>query len=140
MSMWRDQGPNKKDGVPVTPEVAAADGRLFTAEASPAPPVPAATPSVVPAAAPTQRHSEAKESLIAADISIEGKIEGAGHVRLAGRFKGDVNVKGDLTIERGEAAILYCYALGKAQRVLAELRAWETQPALLHGAVAVGVE
>ncbi|MGD4884273.1 polymer-forming cytoskeletal protein, partial [Xanthomonas citri pv. citri] len=101
MSMWRDQGPNKKDGVPVTPEVAAADGRLFTAEASPAPPVPAATPSVVPAAAPTQRHSEAKESLIAADISIEGKIEGAGHVRLAGRFKGDVNVKGDLTIERG---------------------------------------
>ncbi|TWR32779.1 polymer-forming cytoskeletal protein, partial [Xanthomonas vasicola] len=28
-------------------------------------------------------------------------IEGAGHVRLAGRFKGDVNVKGDLTIERG---------------------------------------
>lgn len=101
MSMWRDQGPNKKDGVPVTPEVAAADGRLFTAEASPAQPVPAATPSVVPAAAPTQRHSEAKESLIAADISIEGKIEGAGHVRLAGRFKGDVNVKGDLTIERG---------------------------------------
>ncbi|MBV6840715.1 polymer-forming cytoskeletal protein [Xanthomonas euvesicatoria] len=102
MSMWRDQGPNKKDGVPVTPEVPAADGRLFTAEASLAPPVPAAAaPSVAPAAVATQRHSEAKESLIAADISIEGKIEGAGHVRLAGRFKGDVNVKGDLTIERG---------------------------------------
>ncbi|QRN42284.1 polymer-forming cytoskeletal family protein [Xanthomonas oryzae pv. oryzae] len=105
MSMWRDQGPNKKDVVPVTPEVPAADGRLFTAEASPAPPVTAtatATPSVAPTAtAPQQRHSEAKESLIAADISIEGKIEGAGHVRLAGRFKGDVNVRGDLTIERG---------------------------------------
>ncbi|TWR14606.1 polymer-forming cytoskeletal family protein, partial [Xanthomonas vasicola] len=71
MSMWRDQGPNKKDGVPVTPEVPAADGRLFTAEASPAPPVPAAaTPSVAPTATATQqRHSEAKESLIAADIS-----------------------------------------------------------------------
>src|SRR5262249_45258867 len=41
----------------------------------------------------------AKESLIAADITIEGKIEGAGHVRLAGKFKGDVNVQGDLTIE-----------------------------------------
>ncbi|PPV06475.1 hypothetical protein XBLMG947_2649 [Xanthomonas bromi] len=102
MSMWRDQGPNKKDGVPATPEVPAADGRLFTAEASPAPPVPTAAPSsVTPTAAAPQRHSEAKESLIAADISIEGKIEGAGHVRLAGRFKGDVNVKGDLTIERG---------------------------------------
>jgi cytoskeletal protein CcmA (bactofilin family) len=43
----------------------------------------------------------AKESLIAADITIEGKIEGAGHVRIAGRFKGDVNVQGNVTIEQG---------------------------------------
>ena len=41
------------------------------------------------------------ESLIAPDITIEGKIEGAGHVRIAGSFKGDVNVRGDLTIEPG---------------------------------------
>ncbi|PPU78135.1 MULTISPECIES: bactofilin family protein [Xanthomonas] len=102
MSMWRDPGPNKKDGAPAAPEIPAADGRLFTADASPAPPVPASTaPSAVPTAAASPRQDGAKESLIAADISIEGKIEGAGHVRLAGRFKGDVNVKGDLTIERG---------------------------------------
>ncbi|MBP7598657.1 MAG: polymer-forming cytoskeletal protein, partial [Pseudoxanthomonas sp.] len=31
----------------------------------------------------------------------EGKIEGTGHIRIAGRFKGDVNVQGDLTIETG---------------------------------------
>ncbi|MGI8560302.1 MAG: bactofilin family protein [Luteimonas sp.] len=43
---------------------------------------------------------EHKESLIAADLTIEGKIEGSGHVRIAGKFKGDVNVKGDLTIEK----------------------------------------
>jgi cytoskeletal protein CcmA (bactofilin family) len=43
----------------------------------------------------------AKESLIAADLTIEGKIEGSGHVRIAGRFKGDVNVQGDLSVERG---------------------------------------
>jgi cytoskeletal protein CcmA (bactofilin family) len=43
----------------------------------------------------------AKESLIAADVTIEGKIEGAGHVRIAGRFKGDVNVQGNVTIEQG---------------------------------------
>lgn len=43
----------------------------------------------------------AKESLIAADLAIEGKIEGSGHVRLAGRFKGDVHVDGNLTIEPG---------------------------------------
>jgi cytoskeletal protein CcmA (bactofilin family) len=42
-----------------------------------------------------------KESLIAADITIEGKIEGSGNVRIAGKFKGDVNVQGDLTIESG---------------------------------------
>ena len=42
-----------------------------------------------------------KESLIASDITIEGKIEGAGSVRIAGKFKGDVNVQGDLTIEAG---------------------------------------
>lgn len=41
---------------------------------------------------------------------------------------------------RGETAVLFCYALGKAQRVLAELLAWTDRPALLHGAVAAGVE
>ncbi|MGA6148840.1 ligase-associated DNA damage response exonuclease [Stenotrophomonas sp. NPDC077461] len=40
---------------------------------------------------------------------------------------------------RGEAAVLLCYALGKAQRVLAELLPLDTQPALLHGAIAAGV-
>ncbi len=43
----------------------------------------------------------AKESLIAADLTIEGKIEGNGHVRIAGRFKGDVNVQGNLRLENG---------------------------------------
>ena len=42
--------------------------------------------------------------------------------------------------ERGEAAVLFCYALGKAQRVLAELMPFDDQPALLHGAIAAGVE
>jgi cytoskeletal protein CcmA (bactofilin family) len=44
---------------------------------------------------------ETRESVIASDITIEGKIDGAGHVRLAGRFKGDVNIQGDLTIDTG---------------------------------------
>lgn len=45
--------------------------------------------------------SQSKETLIAADLAIEGKIEGSGHVRVAGRFKGDVHVQGNLTIEQG---------------------------------------
>jgi len=43
----------------------------------------------------------AKESIIASDLIIEGKIEGTGHVRIAGKFKGDANVQGNLTIEAG---------------------------------------
>ena len=45
--------------------------------------------------------SAARESVIAADLAIEGKIEGSGHVRIAGKFKGDVKVQGNLTIEQG---------------------------------------
>ena len=58
----------------------------------------------IPAAAPVARVGTGlprKESLIAADITIEGKIEGGGSVRIAGKFKGDVSVQGDLTIEAG---------------------------------------
>jgi cytoskeletal protein CcmA (bactofilin family) len=51
--------------------------------------------------AATAERTDGKESLIASDLTIEGKIEGAGHIRIAGRFKGDVHVQGDLTIEVG---------------------------------------
>lgn len=64
----------------------------------------APTPEPALAPAPAARAGVAApraESLIAPDIAIEGRIEGAGHVRIAGRFKGDVDVKGDLTIEAG---------------------------------------
>jgi cytoskeletal protein CcmA (bactofilin family) len=47
------------------------------------------------------RPAELKESVIAAGLAIEGKIEGGGHVRIAGRFNGDVHVEGNLTIEPG---------------------------------------
>jgi len=57
-----------------------------------------ATPAPVARAEPERPR---KESLIAADLTIEGKIEGSGSVRIAGKFKGDVNVQGDLTIEAG---------------------------------------
>lgn len=40
----------------------------------------------------------------------------------------------------GVAAVLFCYALGKAQRLLAELGLLDDTPAWLHGAIAAGVE
>ena len=42
-----------------------------------------------------------KESVIAAGLSIEGKIVGTGHVRVAGKFKGDVQIEGNLHIDVG---------------------------------------
>jgi cytoskeletal protein CcmA (bactofilin family) len=44
---------------------------------------------------------EGGESVIAANLTIEGKIEGAGNVRMAGRFKGDVRIDGNFNIEPG---------------------------------------
>jgi cytoskeletal protein CcmA (bactofilin family) len=45
--------------------------------------------------------SEGGESVIAANLTIEGKIEGSGNVRIAGRFKGDVRIDGNFNIEPG---------------------------------------
>ena len=41
------------------------------------------------------------ESVIAANLSIEGKIEGTGNIKIAGRFKGDVRIDGNFNIEPG---------------------------------------
>lgn len=83
-------------------------------EKTPAPPPPAnreapmsASPSAAtPAPAPTPitgapARPALKESVLSAELTIEGKIEGAGHVRIAGRFKGDIQVQGNVTIEQG---------------------------------------
>lgn len=48
---------------------------------------------------------ELVESVIGSDLTIEGKIDGRGHVRIAGRFKGDVVVDGNLTIDAGARLI-----------------------------------
>jgi len=58
-------------------------------------------PARRPAPAPQPQRSEAKESHISADLTIEGKIVGTGHIRIAGRFKGDVQVDGNVSLESG---------------------------------------
>lgn len=86
MALWKDQygrEQNTPDPAPEKPVVVADN----SARAS----VPAARAAAV----------EAKESVLAAGLTIEGKIEGAGNVRVAGNFKGDVHVQGNLTIEQG---------------------------------------
>ncbi len=95
MAIFNPSSQQKKDAGPFASEPAQAprrDERPAVADFSPA----SGPPQQQRQSAPV-----AKESLIAANLTIEGKIEGTGHVRIAGQFKGDVNVKGDLTIERG---------------------------------------
>jgi cytoskeletal protein CcmA (bactofilin family) len=41
------------------------------------------------------------ESVVAAGLTIEGKIGGNGHLRVAGRFTGNIDLTGELTIEAG---------------------------------------
>jgi len=92
MALWKDQLGREQSG----PEpVAKAPEKVSVLSAANEPaPRPLATQNRVDAAS-------MKESIIAAGLTIEGKIDGAGHVRIAGDFKGDVNVQGNLTIEPG---------------------------------------
>jgi cytoskeletal protein CcmA (bactofilin family) len=94
MSIWKDNLAFRQIP-PLVPETSE-PARLDAA------PEPELAPS--PDVAPVVRADTGlphQESLIAADITIEGKIEGGGSVRIAGKFNGDVNVQGDLTIETG---------------------------------------
>ena len=91
MALWKEPSTTKPSFPPAADPAPAA-----RFDATPAPqPMEAA---VVPVTQPSRAKAE---SLIAAELTIEGKIEGTGHVRIAGRFKGDVDVRGDLTIESG---------------------------------------
>lgn len=93
MALWKEPAKAPVADVPETAVVPQRDIPIPKPEPETSlQPTPRAQPSAVPARAKS-------ESLIAPDITIEGKIEGAGHVRIAGNFKGDVNVRGDLTIE-----------------------------------------
>src|ERR1700735_5296106 len=107
MALWNEKPTPAPTGrkEPLTPVPAGAS-----------PPPVAAAPIERSAAAPERVASEATlaaaprrpaprgeggESVIAANLSIEGKIEGSGNVRMAGRFKGDVRIDGNFNIDPG---------------------------------------
>jgi cytoskeletal protein CcmA (bactofilin family) len=96
MALWKESP---------SPAAAAAGSPLSTPAATPAertvperndPSLPVSARRATPKAA-----TEGGESVIAANITIEGKIEGGGNVRIAGRFKGDVRIDGNFTIDPG---------------------------------------
>ena len=88
MAIWKDSTPSPKANEPAHVD----------------PPRPPATAEPAPILASAQARpadSGARESVIASDLTVEGKIEGSGHVRIAGRFKGDIKVQGNLIVDKG---------------------------------------
>jgi cytoskeletal protein CcmA (bactofilin family) len=92
MALWKDTTPAGSGTAPGA-----------TPAPSPTPERANVAPLNLNADAPRRpkERTELKESVIASGLNIEGKIEGAGNVRIGGRFKGDVHIDGDLTIEAG---------------------------------------
>jgi cytoskeletal protein CcmA (bactofilin family) len=98
MALWNEKPPPAAAGGPAAAPQPAPE-RAFAERSEPR----ASTnePSLaVPSRRPAPR-VEGGESVIAANLSIEGKIEGIGNVKIAGRFKGDVRIDGNFTIEPG---------------------------------------
>lgn len=88
MAIWKEQNSIRRD--PSTPEVGI--------ERDPESRMEALQRSDLPR---RNMESTMKESVIADGLTIEGRIEGTGDLRIAGNFQGDVNVRGNLTIEAG---------------------------------------
>lgn len=91
MALWKEQNSANKDPVLASRDPAAEDeaGKRKDGDAG----------ESDRKAGRRTKERRASESVIAGDLAIEGKIEGSGHVRLVGKFKGNVQVEGDLTIE-----------------------------------------
>lgn len=87
MAIWKEL--NKPDGVTSPFEPVRENGGA-AAESAP-----------MPSPSPARRAAESRDSVIGAGLVIEGKIEGEGDIHIAGNFKGDVRVNGDVTVEHG---------------------------------------
>jgi len=97
MALWNEKPTPATAGPAAAPQPA--PERTFTERTEPR--ASTTDPALaVPPRRPAPR-VEGGESVIAANLSIEGKIEGTGNVKIAGRFKGDVRIDGNFSIEPG---------------------------------------
>lgn len=103
MALWKETPTPVPAAPAVTPVPSAPERatpvaeRALSERATPSEPAVAVSPR-----RPVPRDKiEGGESVIAAGLSIEGKIDGTGNVRIAGRFKGDVRIDGNFNIEPG---------------------------------------
>ena len=97
MALWNQTTPDQSSEKPIAAPIATPQA---TSTSTVAPPISAPTPAPVPAAKENV-FKDRRESIFGVGVTIEGKIEGDADVRIAGRFKGDVQIKGDLNVEKG---------------------------------------
>src|SRR5579864_3015769 len=102
MALWKDSNTVPGSASPPSPGAAPSPVHREPEKTNVASlsPEPVRRPTAAPAPAPAPRH-DIKESHISSDLTIEGKIVGTGHIRIAGRFKGDVHVDGNVSLESG---------------------------------------
>ncbi len=99
MALWNEKPSSAPAGSPgpaAAPAAAAPPERISPDRAASDPGL-----GVSPRRPTPKTAAEGGESMIAANLSIEGKIEGSGNVRMAGRFKGDVRIDGNFTMDPG---------------------------------------
>jgi cytoskeletal protein CcmA (bactofilin family) len=97
MALWKDTTPGTSpspSSPPVVPAVAHRDPERTSVASLGGDPARRSAQAAAP------RH-DMKESYMAAELTIEGKIVGTGHIRIAGRFKGDVQVDGNVSLDAG---------------------------------------
>jgi cytoskeletal protein CcmA (bactofilin family) len=95
MALWKET-PTPATATPLSPAAAPTPERHLGER-----PSADSGPSLSPRRPAPRERGEGGESVIAANLSIEGKIEGSGNVKMAGRFKGDVRIDGNFSIEAG---------------------------------------
>ena len=88
MAIWKESTIPSKDAPTMSPEPAVKRETDYPVD-------------VAPSTARRTAPREARESIISSEITITGKIDGTGSVRLIGRFEGDVHIQGDLTVDAG---------------------------------------
>jgi cytoskeletal protein CcmA (bactofilin family) len=95
MALWKEMAQNEQRTMPNEQRMAAQSEQSEKAEAAPAP-----APPIAPRRESMLRDRH-HESVLGSGVSIEGKMEGDGDIRIAGKFKGDIHIKGNLNIQRG---------------------------------------
>ena len=96
MALWKETAQNEQRAMPNEQRTMPSEPSEKAEKVEPAPaPVNPVAPRKE--SLPRDRH----ESVLGSGVSIEGKMEGDGDVRIAGKFKGDIHIKGNLNIQKG---------------------------------------